>query len=68
MDPEQIKRSVEPFFSTKQGTGTGLGLFIARQAVEAHGGTMRIESETGKGTRITITAPCGDNTSSQNPE
>ncbi len=68
MSPEQIKRSVEPFFSTKPGTGTGLGLFIARQAVEAHGGTMRIESETGKGTRITITAPCGDNTSSQNPE
>jgi signal transduction histidine kinase len=59
MDPEQIKRSVEPFFSTKQGTGTGLGLFIARQAVEAHGGTMRIESETGKGTRITITVPRG---------
>lgn len=68
MSPEQIKRSVEPFFSTKQGTGTGLGLFIARQAVESHGGAMRIESETGKGTRITITVPRGDNTSSQNPE
>jgi signal transduction histidine kinase len=27
--------------------------------VEAHGGTMRIESETGKGTRITITVPRG---------
>lgn len=59
MSPEQIKRSVEPFFSTKQESGTGLGLFIARQAVEAHGGTMKIESEIGKGTRITITAPRG---------
>lgn len=57
MSPEQVKRSVEPFFSTKKGTGTGLGLFIARQAIEAHGGTMRIESETGKGTRIVVTVP-----------
>ena len=59
MSPEQVKRSVEPFFSTKKATGTGLGLFIARQAVEAHGGSMRIESETGKGTRITVTMPRG---------
>lgn len=59
MSPEQVKRSVEPFFSTKKGTGTGLGLFIARQAVEAHGGSMRIESETGKGTRITVAVPRG---------
>lgn len=59
MSPEQVKRSVEPFFSTKKGTGTGLGLFIARQAVEAHGGTMQIESEAGKGTRITVTVPRG---------
>lgn len=59
MSPEQVERSVEPFFSTKQGSGTGLGLFIARQAIEAHGGTMKIESETGKGTRITLTVPLG---------
>jgi signal transduction histidine kinase len=59
MSQEQIQRSVDPFFSTKPGTGTGLGLFIARQSVEAHGGSMRIESEIGKGTRITITLPGG---------
>lgn len=57
MSPDQLKRAFEPFFSTKQGTGTGLGLFIARQAVEAHGGTIRIESDTAKGTKITATLP-----------
>jgi signal transduction histidine kinase len=57
MSPDQLKRAFEPFFTTKQGTGTGLGLFIARQAVEAHGGTIRIESDTAKGTKITATLP-----------
>jgi signal transduction histidine kinase len=57
MRPDQLKRAFEPFFTTKQGTGTGLGLFIARQAVEAHGGSIRIESDTAKGTKITATLP-----------
>jgi signal transduction histidine kinase len=57
MSPDQLKRAFEPFFTTKQGTGTGLGLFIARQAVEAHGGTIRIDSDTAKGTKITATLP-----------
>jgi signal transduction histidine kinase len=57
MSPDQLKRAFEPFFTTKQGAGTGLGLFISRQAVEAHGGTIRIESDTAKGTKITATLP-----------
>ena len=34
--------------------GTGLGLAIAREVVQAHGGDMRIESDSGRGTRVTI--------------
>ncbi len=37
--------------------GTGLGLTIARGLVEAHGGSIRVESEAGEGTRFTFTLP-----------
>jgi signal transduction histidine kinase len=57
MGPDQLKRAFEPFFTTKAGSGTGLGLFIAKQAVEAHGGTIRMESEQGRGTRVTVNLP-----------
>lgn len=57
MDDEQIRRAMEPFYTTKKGSGTGLGLFIARQVLDAHGGTIRITSEIGKGTRIVVGLP-----------
>jgi signal transduction histidine kinase len=42
-----LPRIFEPFFTTKpKGQGTGLGLGIARQIVDKHGGTMRCESRT----------------------
>ncbi len=40
-----------------EGTGSGLGLAIARQLVQAHGGTIRVESQTGKGTRFILEIP-----------
>ena len=37
--------------------GTGLGLFLARAIVEAHGGTMRVESQPGQGSTFYFTLP-----------
>lgn len=55
--PEEHLESVfEPFKTYKQG-GTGLGLSLSRQIIEAHGGTITVESELGKGTDFTLTLP-----------
>lgn len=60
MSEEQIRHVSEPFYTTKKERGgTGLGLFIARQVAEAHGGTFRIQSQPGRGTTITLTFPSG---------
>ena len=56
MKPEVLARALEPFFTTKA-KGTGLGLAICRRIVEAHGGTMRLESGVGVGTTVFIELP-----------
>ena len=48
----------EPFFTTKP-HGTGIGLTIVRQIVQAHGGTISYRSEPGKGTSFFIRLPSG---------
>ncbi|MGB0716405.1 MAG: ATP-binding protein [Phycisphaerae bacterium] len=53
------ERMFEPFFTTKaRGHGTGLGLAITHGIVADHGGTIRVRSFEGEGTKVTVTFPC----------
>lgn len=54
--PEVREKLFEPFFTTKQG-GTGLGLPLSRQIVEAHGGRIAVESAPGIGTTFLLSFP-----------
>jgi signal transduction histidine kinase len=56
--PEDLPHVFEPFFTTKPvGQGTGLGLAVAYGTVRDHGGTLAIESELGRGTRVRVRLP-----------
>ena len=54
---EHLEQIWKPFFTTKEGTGTGLGLHVSKTIVERHGGTLECTSVPGKGTRMTIWLP-----------
>jgi len=57
--PSEIRgRIFEPFFTTRP-RGTGLGLAVARQIVEAHGGTIDVGDRVGGGARFTVRLPVG---------
>ncbi len=54
---ENLERIFDPFFTTRT-TGSGLGLSIARSIVEAHEGTISVESRPGEGTKVVVCLPC----------
>ena len=56
MKKEVADRLFEPFLSGRPG-GTGLGMALVRRTVEAHGGTLRIQTKHGKGTKVEIRLP-----------
>jgi two-component system, sporulation sensor kinase E len=56
---EKMSKLFQPYFTTKS-SGSGLGLLIVRRIVREHGGEIEIESNEGKGVRVTIHLPYGD--------
>ena len=64
MNEETTLRAFEPFFTTRQpGCGTGLGLAVTYAIVAQSGGSIRLESAVGKGTRVRIYLPARDGSS-----
>jgi PAS domain S-box-containing protein len=60
ISPEQLPRIFDAFYTTRGNIGTGIGLFIARQFVEGHGGKIEVQSRTGPhahGTKMSIYLP-----------
>ena len=55
--PDILPHVFERFFKSRDSSGTGLGLPIAKYLVEAHGGTITAESELGKGTTVRVRLP-----------
>ena len=66
ISPDELNNIFKPFFTTKKfhkgssrSTG-GLGLTFCKEITEAHGGTISVDSQPGKGTKFTIILPTGD--------
>jgi PAS domain S-box-containing protein len=61
MPPQIAARALEPFFTTKQqGRGSGLGLSTAYGIVHQSGGTMKLDTQPARGTRVTVLLPVAD--------
>ncbi len=64
MPRDVLEKALDPFFTTKpMGKGTGLGLSIVYGTVTAHHGTMELQSEPGRGTRVILRFPAAHGTS-----
>jgi signal transduction histidine kinase len=56
MSPEVLERLFEPFFTTRP-SSTGMGLSVSHAIVTSLGGSLRMESQPGVGTHVTVTLP-----------
>ena len=59
MNPDDLDRIFDRFYRSPDSPGSGLGLSIARDLVQAHGGTITATSDVGKGTTMRFTLPLG---------
>ncbi len=57
MNKKALNHIFEPFYSSAEGGGTGLGMHIVKTVVEAHEGYVSVMSREGKGTKISISLP-----------
>lgn len=55
--PQEMQEKLFAAFVTNKQGGTGLGLYLVREIIDAHGGSVSIQSEVGKGTTISIVLP-----------
>lgn len=61
IQPDHLPRIFDPFFTTKPvGKGTGLGMSIAREIIEKHGGSISVTSEVGQGTVFSVVLPAAE--------
>lgn len=58
--PEVLRHVFDPYFSTKLGVGSGIGLATAAQIVRRHGGVLLARSEVGGGSVFELALPCGE--------
>jgi len=58
MTPQTLGKLFQPFYTERAG-GSGIGTVIVKRVIEAHGGTIRVDSEAGVGSTFTITLPRG---------
>ena len=62
ISPDNISKVFEPYWrpaTSKPGGGLGLGLFICKQIIKAHGGNLEVQSSEATGTVFTARIPCG---------
>jgi two-component system NtrC family sensor kinase len=62
ISPEDVSKVFEPFYTTKEQDGTGLGLSVVWGIIDKHGGTINIQSDPDRGTTVTIRMPVPEET------
>ena len=60
ISPEELPRIFDRFYKGRTSRGSGLGLTIARNLIAAHGGAIRADSASGRGTTMTFELPRAD--------